>query len=114
MPRTVTCPVARWPGEVVLAEPLSWPQYLAWQRATLDASAVVDAGKTLAEWYAAYLPCVSAIVVEWRLRGLNPPTADGIPATPIQDACALLAWLVREIRAVVVGEDSPDPKAFGQ
>lgn len=112
MPRVVTCPVARWPGEVVLAEPMSWPQFLAWQRAVMNANEVIKAEGLQSEYDAAICLGIAAVVLEWRLSGLNPPDAHGIPATPRQASNEFISWILREVSAIVVGEATPDPLAL--
>ena len=112
MPRVVTCPVARWPGEVVLAEPMSWPQFLAWQRAVMNAEEVAKAEGLQSEYDAAICLGIAAVVLEWRLGGLNPPDAHGVPATPRHSSNEFISWFLREVFAIVKGEASTDPKAL--
>jgi len=112
--RVCQCPIARWPGEVVIREPLGWPEYLAWQRAVQAGADVIELAGTQADYDAAIAPGLMAVVSEWRLTGCGAPSADGIPATPRKDSAAFVAWLIGEVTRVVLGEDTPDPKASAQ
>ena len=105
MGRVVTSPVKRWAGTVTLADPLTFPQFIAWRDAVL--SAQQHAGDSLA-YMAALLPGLLACVEKWELKGFD-PTA--FPATPRDSSNKLLAFLLREISAIAneAGEDD-DPK----
>jgi hypothetical protein len=105
MGRVLTSPVKRWAGTVTLADPLTFPAYIAWRDAVLNAQQ--HAGDHLA-YTAALLPGLLACVEKWDLQGFTP---DPFPATPRDSSNKLLTWLLREISAIAneAGEDD-DPK----
>ena len=62
----------------------------------------------------ACVPAILACVSEWKLDGVPAkPTAATFPGSPRADSAALVAWLMKEIEALYVGEglDEPDPNA---
>jgi hypothetical protein len=105
MSRVVPSPVAAWPGTVTLAEPLTFPQLIAYQGAAREAKGVQDNNGTFAEWFYAILPGILACVEKWELGGGFPDgvTADTFPATPEDDSQALIGTLLRELRAARAG-----------
>lgn len=119
MGRTKTCPVARWPGSVVLPDYLNFPQYVAWRDAAAAARAIVDAAAETEskeydqlEYRHAFLPGVLAVVSEWHLASLPEPlTPDNFPMLPEDDSGALFNWLVNSAGAVARGVDGDDPKS---
>ena len=106
MSRTVTSPVKRWPGTVTLADPLNFPQYIAWKDAIKSAP---DPAADYDRYCAALLPGVIACVEVWSLEGIGTPTPDTFPAVPPLDRDQLLVWLIRNIRGVINATDAPDP-----
>lgn len=108
MGRTITSPVKRWPGTVTLAEPLTFPQFIAWKDAITGAP---ERAADYARYNAALLPGVCACVERWNLEGLGPLSPETFPATPPADADRLLGWLTREINQIVLGADSTDPNS---
>lgn len=108
MSRTVISPVKRWPGSVVLADPLTFPQFIAWKDAILSAP---ERAADYARYNAALLPGICACVEKWALAGLGQPTAETFPATPPGDVDHLLGWLTHEINKIVTGADEVDPKS---
>lgn len=99
MSKTIVSPVKRWPGTVVISDPLTYPQVFAWRDA-IQAAQVIE-GETEVDVHArnyALLPGILACTEEWHLEkfpeNLN---ADNFPATPPASANRLLAWLVNEI-----------------
>ena len=109
MSKVVTSPVKKWPGTVVISDPLSYPQLLRFREA-LGAVGGND------DWMAvnyAVLPGVMACVEEYHLQGFpEHPTLEAgpntFPSTPPQSASRLLAWLIGEINALMA-EAEPDP-----
>ena len=106
MSKVVTSPVKKWPGTVTLADPLSFPQALAFEDA-IDAVRALEDPSTQRVNYT-LLPAVLMCVEKWELEGLgNPP--DPFPATPAQASAQLLAWLVGEVSALFrEAEDVPN------
>jgi hypothetical protein len=109
MPKVITSPVARYPGAVVLHDPLTFPQYMAWEDAVSAGAALTTTSYT--HYSAALLPGVCACVEDWQIKGLpEPVTPETFPATPRKASDALLSWLVTEITQLVTEADEPDPK----
>ena len=98
--REITSPSARFPGVVVLHDPLSYPQVVALEEAVQQAREADGAAADLA-----LLPGLLVCVAEVRLEGIPAkPTPDTWPATPRKAAAELLRWLTSEIMTVYVGE----------
>ncbi len=109
MSKTVSSPVKSFPGSVVLADPLTHPQLVAFQRAH---RAVQEAGEDIvwAEQRLLLLPGLLACVERWELQGIpENPTPDTFPASPERAVARLLAWLIEEITHVWVGDPEDDP-----
>lgn len=106
MSKVIQSPVKRWPGTVVLSDPLAFPQYMAWQEAVEKAQEIIKIGEaTQADLDHALLPGVCACVEQWQLDGAGSFTPENFPATPRRSSAALIAWLVREISALVTEAD---------
>jgi hypothetical protein len=114
MPKTITSPVKKWPGTVVLQDPILFPAYIAWKQAVDAAAALEPEGESLtivgasatAEMAQAILPGICAVVQEWKLEGLPASMVpESFPATPRKASVLLLAWLISEITSLVVGEE---------
>lgn len=105
MSKVVTSPVKRWPGTVTLAEPLSFPQFAAWNEAAIAAQAVIERKGYQHEFDAAMLPAIRACVEAWDLTGPGAPTRDFYPATPRRASEALTAWLIGEISRIATEAD---------
>ena len=105
MSKVCTSPVKKWPGTVVISDPLSYPQLLRFREA-LGAVGGND------DWMAvnyAVLPGVIACIEEYHLQGFpEQPTAENWPATPPTSSARLIAWLIGEINALMA-EAEPDP-----
>lgn len=110
MSKVITSPVRKWPGTVTLAEPMTFPQYIAWRDAMKQAQAyLTEKGEAAmqAEYdqilLAGLRPCVEA----W---GLNSGfTPEPFPATPRAASSKLIAWLIRETSAIANAADDTDP-----
>jgi len=101
MPKTVTCPVARYAGTVTFADPLTMPQAIAWERAVSEAQNIQAQSQT--EFEAALLPGICACVEKWELKGLVIATPETFPATPRAESAQLVGWLVKELTAIYTG-----------
>ncbi len=94
MSKVVTSPVKRFPGTVTLADPLTYPQVIAWGEA-LDAA---RQEQTRPRINYALLPGVFGCVEKWALDGVPElPTPETFPSTPLVSSAQLLSWLVGEI-----------------
>ena len=95
MSKTITSPVKRWPGAVVLSDPLNYPQSIAIEEALETARTIED--KRSAAYRNALLPGICACVEKWEIEGLGQLTPDNFPSTPIVSSSLLVAWLLGEI-----------------
>jgi len=106
MPKTITSPVKRFAGEVVLSDPLDYPQALAVIDAINRVGAMrkqnpnLTATHIYAEWQGAIIACVQ----EWRLTNV-PAKPEKLPATPSTSAARLATWLIDEITELFVEAD---------
>jgi hypothetical protein len=112
MSKRVESPVKRWPGYVVLSDPLNFPQVFAIEDAivavkalTADDDGKVDRHRADYAWLPAILKCVE----EWHLgRGFpEHPDVDTFPATPWVSRDQLLAWLIGELVALFQEAEVP-------
>jgi hypothetical protein len=116
MTKTITSPVKRYPGEVVLPDFLTLPQLIAFEKAIAAAEALRESG-TMAEHRYALLPGLCACVSEWRLMDartgadLGALTADTFPASPRDAAANLMTWLIGEIAAMNRDDEDDRPNA---
>jgi len=111
MPKRISSPSSRYPGEVVLADPLTLPQALAWEKAIRTAQ-TNDDNATITDVNYAILPGVCACVEKWELEGLGELTPDTFPASPRKASIELINWLISEITRIYVGEEAKaDPNA---
>ena len=103
MGKIVQSPVKRWPGQVVISDPLTFPQLLAWRTAIDNAR---DAGDSVRA-NAALIPGIIACVEQWQLGGDFPAsvTAETFPSSPVRVAVALIGALTDAISAVMIEED---------
>lgn len=124
--KVIISPVKHFPGTVTIADPLNFPQWMAW-RAALD-NATLEHDKAAesaggeekpAMTYGevglddacamAMIPGVCAVVERWELTNFpEMVTPETFPATPRWKIAALLVWLTREIDAVAFGDGDPN------
>lgn len=100
MSKTINSPIQKWPGEVVICDPLSFPQVFAFGDG-MEAVRALGETPNLLKARAAMLPGIIACVEEWKLEGFpSTPTPETFPATPVRSAAQLIAWLTGEISAL--------------
>jgi hypothetical protein len=122
MPVSIPSPSKRWPGTIVVAEPLTFPQYIAWRAALRQAREVqttftVNDAAATPELTDALLPGVCACVEAWNLGGdfrdgRPVVTAANFPSTPRQAVYRILLAVIAEINRIVEAEDDDLPKGF--
>ena len=107
MSRTITSPVKRFAGTVVLHDPLTFDQVFAFQDA-MDAAR--EAGDNYLRVNHAVLPGVLACVEEWHLANIpDGVTIESFPATPPVQVARLISWLVEEVaKAFAEAEEIPN------
>lgn len=101
MSKTITSPVERYPGTVVLYDPLTFPQAIAFEDA-VNAADELRESNNVARIRFAVLPGILACVEEWHLGGEFPerPALDNFPSTPRVSTTQLIDWLIKEITAL--------------
>lgn len=110
MPKVISSPVAKFPGTVTLADPLTFPQLLAFEQAVEQAQAVIAREGTQAEYDAALLPGLLACVVACDMAALPPTlTPENFPAAPRKASNALIAWLSRSVGQLIRGDEALPP-----
>lgn len=112
MGKIITSPIKRFAGTVTLADPLTYPQLIAWEdcidraRAHEPEPDAQDSEKSLRYVDIArrprlsqiMLPGIIACVEKWELAGFpENVTEETFPSTPRISAGLLLVWLIDEI-----------------
>lgn len=104
MSKIILSPVAKWKGSVTIADPLTFPQSVAFEDAIQKAHEINGTGSD-----AACLPGIFACVEKWELEGLGQLTLDNFPSTPRMSSAKLIGWLVSEIAKLYAeGEELPN------
>jgi len=104
MSKKIESPVDRFPGHVILSDPLTYPQVFAFEDAIKAANEQREKdpenfGRMFYCWLPGILPCVE----EWHIKGIpEHPTQDTFPATPRLAAANLMGWLVGELTVLQV------------
>ncbi len=109
MSKTIASPVKRWPGTVALADPLTYPQLIAYQLALVESQQFVGVKGKRSEYYGALLRGICGCVEEWKLSGRgwpDAPSANSIPSTPQAASEKLIDWLLTEVAALVYEADT--------
>jgi hypothetical protein len=110
MPKKVISPSSRWPGVVVLSDPMTVSQALEFERALRTVSNLsVSKSELITEFDMAALPAILACVEKWELEGIdNPPNP--FPGSPRLESTKLTSWIWGEILAVWNGSgEAQDP-----
>lgn len=97
MSKTLTSPVKRWPGTIILSDPLSMDQVIEFNRA-IDNAKLFDSNNQLFEYANALTPGIFACVEKWDLIGLERLIEKkSLPGTPAKDSTLLMSWLIKSI-----------------
>ena len=89
---------------MVLHDPLTYPQVIAYQDAISDVVKLTGDGKepTLQKLHFTLLPGIIPCVEKWNLENIpENPTVDTFPATPMQAAGELIDWLREEVLLLI-------------
>jgi hypothetical protein len=99
--RVITSPIKRFPGTVILSDPLTFPQTFEFEDSLRSVNDIRESGDITRLRYA-LLPGVLACIEEWHLNSGFPerPALDNFPSTPRQSVAQLIDWLVEEISAL--------------
>lgn len=99
--KIIKSPSKKWPGEVQLSDPLTFPQVLAFEDALRAVKTAKEDNLTLARANYLILPGVLACVERFNLAGLpDNISVDAFPATPRLASAQLVSWLIGEITAL--------------
>lgn len=102
MSRQIVSPVKRLPGNVLLCDPLTFPQY----RAFVEALDKAQKSELQSDYDASILPGIIACVERWEVSGFpEVVTPETFPATPRKASNQIITWLVREITKLIVEAD---------
>lgn len=108
MPKIVVSPVARWPGTVTLADPMTFPQFQAWAESARAAGEILTAQGRQSDYDRALLPGLCACVEDWKLQDFpTRVTLETFPATPRKASAQLIGWLIAEINRLVAEDEAP-------
>ena len=108
MPKTVECPVKRWPGSVTFRDPIPLADIVHFEAAIRDVQELE--GVTEAQVEVRLVPALVSCVEAWELGGGFAP--DPFPGTPRAASAQLVAWLIAEIIKIYRGdEESESPLA---
>ena len=100
MGKLITSPVDKFPGTVVLFDPVPYPAYAAWQKALVMDGKTEEADKQIALFEG-----VKAMVEKWDIPNFDIANPVATPHTPVLN---LLAWLVTEVGKIINGESDPN------
>ena len=109
----IPSPCKRWPGQIILPDYLTLPQYKAWHDAVAQlentgATNLDIAGD--ARLAGIILPGVLACVERWELENFpKVVTVENFPATPRAASFKLLAAVIGRITQLVTEEDELPP-----
>ncbi len=104
MSKRVISPSSRWPGAVVLSDPMNLPQAITWEHAIRETQNQSN-DVTITDVNYIMLPAICACVEKWELEGLGDLTPDMFPATPRVKSVELITWLTNEIARIYMGEE---------
>ncbi len=100
MGKIITSPVKKWPGNVILHDPLTGPMCVAFE----DSLAAFNANigeQSLTKSDNLLLPGILACIEKFELIGFpDPVTPQTFPFTPRLSSAKLVGWLVKEIQAL--------------
>jgi hypothetical protein len=95
--KTIVSPVKLWPGEVILSDPLTFPQVFAIEDVT---ELIQKDRENITERRAEglWIPAILACVEEFHLDNFpEHPTFETWPASPDLSRVKLISWLIGEI-----------------
>lgn len=102
MSKTVTSPVKRFAGTVVLRDPLPYLTVTKFEKVIRD-NIEADMGEK-------FLPVILESVEKWELKNIpDSMTVENFPGTPRKAVYELIAWLLGELTAIYKGNEDGDP-----
>ncbi len=111
MPKTVYSKVAKFPGSVVLTDPLTLPQVLELEEGIDEHDALIDSGeRSRAVLSKVLVPTLCKVIVECHLQGWpEHPSLDTWPASPRGATADVTDWLIEEVRQIYIGDAQTVP-----
>lgn len=106
MPKTITSPVDRFPGTIVLHDQLTLAQCIEVEATFGDPNLTQDGKRAyISPRDMDSLKAVLACSVEWHIDGqVEHPTLETFVATPRVATHKLIEWAFREVRQIYFGE----------
>lgn len=104
----IKSPVKELPGELVVSDPLTYPQLIEWRDKLsefLAQAAQKDADHLKSEYEFAW-PAIFAVAEKITIKGFESMDAEQIPSAPRKPIDELLAHLITELRKYIRGEES--------
>ena len=102
MSKVIVSPVKRFAGRVVLSDPLTMPQVMAFEDAMSEAREMNEAeGVLTSRRLHVILSGVIQCVEKWEVDGIpETVTPDTFPGTPKMPVARFIAWLVDELTTI--------------
>lgn len=97
MGRKLTSPVERWPGYIIVSDPLTLPQTIAMQKAIRKAEELGQVSTD--EQNAVLLPGLWECLDEWNIEGID-QDVDMFPSSPHKESLDFVTWLFNSVREV--------------
>ena len=95
MGKQITSPVKKFPGSVILKDPLPFPDFITYEKESANAS---EDGITEGERELSLFAAVFAVVESWDIKDFD---CENPPATPRTPVIKLLTWLIEEIGKMI-------------
>jgi hypothetical protein len=103
-------PVKKWPGHVLLHDPIPLIKIAAFQVAVADIRKNKSSGDAVTQ--SILLPALIPCVAEWHLEGFpEPVTVENFPGTPRDQSSILVSNLVTAIMQIYKGDEDSSPNA---
>ena len=103
MGKLITSPVEKFPGTVILFDPVPYPAYIAWKKAfeSIDIKQSDNLEMQLIIWGG-----IRAMVEKWDIPGYDIANPAAVPNRGA--ILRLLSWLTIEISTVIAGDSDPN------
>lgn len=106
MAKIIPSPVKELPGELVVSDPLTYPQLLEWREKLSEfvARAANERSDGIITECEHAWPAVFAVAEKITVKGFESMDPDKIPAAPRKQIDELLSHFIRELRIYISGE----------
>ena len=104
----IKSPVKELPGELVVSDPLTYPQLIEWREKLSEfiAKAAMKDTDYLKSEYEFAWPAIFAVAEKITIKGFESMNVEQIPSAPRKPIDKLLAHLITELRVYIRGEES--------